>query len=62
MSQLEMERELARNTGESLITIRRRGFQLMEIPDLKPLVVDWDEIDADRTSVLPQRNHARGAT
>ena len=61
MSQTEMERELAHQTGESLATIRRRGFQLMEIPDLKPLVVDWDAIDAERISVLPQRNHAQRA-
>jgi len=61
MSQTEMERELARHTGESLATIRRRGFQLEEIPDLKPLVVDWDAIDAQRTSILPQRNHAHRA-
>lgn len=42
MTQVEMERELARSTGESLSTIRGRGFSLIVMPDRNPLVVDWD--------------------
>ena len=39
-----MERELARSTGESLSTIRGRGFSLIVMPDRNPLVVDWDQV------------------
>jgi hypothetical protein len=51
-----MERELARATGESLNTLRHRGFQLVEPPVIAPLTVDWDELDAQRVSVIPQRS------
>ena len=61
MSQAELERELARHTGESVRTLRRRGFQYVEVPDLKPLVVDWDELDEGRTSYVPQRSRAHRA-
>lgn len=58
MSQRDLERELARVTGESLGTIRRRGFSLVpaypsafdpEADELgPPQYVDWDEVDAQR--------------
>ena len=58
MSQAELERELAHKTGESLGTIRRRGFSLVTPltvfdPDadeqaLPPQMVDWDQIEAER--------------
>ena len=44
MTQRELERELALATGESLSTIRSRGFSIVEPPDLEPLTVDWDEV------------------
>ena len=44
MTRSEFEREVVSATGESLDTVRSRGFSLMEIPDLEPLVIDWDEI------------------
>ncbi len=50
MSQQDLERELARATGEDLRTIRRRGFQLMTPlsvydpdDDLESQVYDWDQ-------------------
>jgi hypothetical protein len=58
MSQCELEREVSRCTGESLGTIRRRGFSIVppypsvfdpdadEMP--APQVIDWDEVDAQR--------------
>lgn len=58
MSQRELEREVSRHTGESLGTIRHRGFSIMlpspsvfdpdadEMPG--PQVLDWDEVDAQR--------------
>ncbi len=44
MTQRELERELARATGESLATIRHRGFSLVEPPDDGPQTVDWDAV------------------
>ena len=61
MSQADLERELAAETGESISTIRRHGFQFVEVPDLKPLVVDWDQLDEGRTSYVPQRSRMRRA-
>ena len=58
MTQAEMERELAEVTGESLGTIRRRGFQLVEPPVVYPRIVDWDELHEDRVAVLPQRSRS----
>ena len=61
MTQAEMERELSVVTGESLSTIRRRGFQLVEPPVSYPRIIDWDVLNEDRVSVLPQRGqtHSR---
>ncbi|HTO04668.1 MAG TPA: hypothetical protein VL069_13240 [Opitutus sp.] len=51
MSQADMERAIASATGESLRTIRRRGFSIMdprevdfdpEPNDLPAQMVDWD--------------------
>lgn len=61
MTQAEFERELARQTGESLGTIRRRGFQLIEAPEPEPQVVDWDSLDQERVSFMPQRARVRKA-
>ncbi len=44
MTVAEFEQEVALATGESIGTIRRRGFSLVEVPDPDPLVVDWDEV------------------
>lgn len=61
MTQRELERELAVRTGESLTTIRCRGFSLVEPPDLKPLIVDWDQLAAERVRMLPERRCAAAA-
>ncbi len=64
MTQRELERELALATGESLSTIRGRGFSVVEPPDLEPLTVDWDEvqqIDAPRLSHMYRRRGVRQA-
>jgi len=44
MTQQELERELASATGETLSVIRHRGFQLVEPPELEPLMIDWDVV------------------
>jgi hypothetical protein len=48
MTQQEFERALVRATGESVETIRSRGFSLVEPPNLEPLIVDWDQLQAER--------------
>jgi hypothetical protein len=42
MTRSEFEQEVASATGESLKTVRSRGFSLVEPPDLEPLTIDWD--------------------
>ena len=56
MSQSEIDRSVAEATGESVSTIRRRGFSLVTPltlfdPDenlAQPQVVDWDRLEAER--------------
>lgn len=57
MTQQDLDRAIASRTGESLKTIRRRGFSIVKPqlknfdpePDLLPAqVVDWDEADRKR--------------
>lgn len=55
MTQRQLERELSRATGESISTIRNLGFHLVEPPDLEPLVIDWDEVQAERMGLFPAR-------
>ena len=52
MNQQELNREVARKTGESVRTIASLGFQEEEPEyhelDREPLVVDWDQLEAAR--------------
>jgi len=60
MTQSDLNRELARITGESLSTIRRHGFSVIESipsqefdpePNILPIqIVDWDEQDRLRAA------------
>ena len=53
MTQTELDREVARATGESLRTISSLGFvPLTAKPyerEREPLTVDWDDVDRRRT-------------
>ncbi len=57
MTQAELNRAVAAATGESVRTIAEMGFvELAAVPiEREPLVVDWDQLDAQRVGVLPQR-------
>ena len=65
MTQHELDQEVARVTGESVRTINRRGFSIVDAeprfdPEpaiTQPQVVDWDEPDNQRTRsfVAPRR-------
>ena len=57
MKQTELNRAVARATGESIATIKRLGFLIddpnagsdhFDLPDLGSAVVDWDEVQARR--------------
>lgn len=55
MSQSELDREVSRATGESMGTIRRKGFSMLPLPDdsfddelqdSTIRTIDWDVQDA----------------
>lgn len=56
MTQAELDREVSNATGESIATISGMGFvPLTHRPfehDREPLVVDWDELDTERTTLF----------
>jgi hypothetical protein len=63
MTQTQLNRAVSRATGESLSTICRRGFVPLTVGPVeierRPLVVDWDRLDAERPGYLPQRSRPR---
>ena len=69
MTQARLNRAVARATGESLDTIRRHGFSIADPaavtfdpePYSRPAVLDWDEVHANRLSILPNRSARRMA-
>lgn len=60
MIQAEFEREVAQTTGESVCTLRNRGFSLVVMPDRGPLTVDWDQVqDREPLRYAPRRRPVR---
>ena len=64
MTQAELNRAVATVTGETVKTISQLGFSVADpnrvCHDPEPYepgvhVVDWDELDAQRVGVFPQR-------
>jgi hypothetical protein len=57
MTQRQLNRAVARATGESMPTIGRMGFSApADEPldaDLDPLVADWDALEARRRPGIP---------
>jgi len=62
MTQSDLDRQVARRTGESLDTIRGMGFTpLSAIPyetEARPNVVDWDKLDTERMGIFPPRRRS----
>ena len=54
MSIDQLEREIAQATGESLQTIRRRGFQLA-----MPAIVDFDPEPSEEPATIDWDDHYR---
>jgi len=59
MTQADLEREVSRATGESMRTVRHRGFSILpprdppldeEYQEAGPQMIDWDVQDAIRRS------------
>jgi hypothetical protein len=54
MTQAELDRAVADATGESLETVRLRGFVMLTPSPVErePLVVDWDELANNRVALF----------
>jgi len=61
MNQRQLDRAVARQTGESLATIRNRGFSIVEPPELEPLTIDWDQLAEERVALFPGYERRRVA-
>ena len=65
MTQFQLNRAVARATGDCLSTIRRLGFgPLMPTApesEREPLVVDWDDLEQQRSGPSPLARHRRTA-
>ena len=63
MTQSDLDRQVARRTGESLSTIRGMGFTpLSAIPyesESRPNTVDWDKLADERMGLFPHRRARR---
>ena len=61
MTQRELNRAVARATGETVETISSLGFgPLTPAPyEPEPQTVDWDDLDAQRVAIVPQRSRKR---
>lgn len=65
MNQSELNRAVARATGETVSTIKRLGFLLADIADDAgldvasddPQVIDWDELETQRNIAITQERH-----
>ena len=55
MTQDELNCQVARATGETITTVEQLGFVPLRpiCFEREPLVVDWDELDAQRDVVFP---------
>jgi len=55
MLQTELDRHVARITGESVTTIKQRGFSTLRPmpgePDRRPLTVNWDDAQRNHNAV-----------
>jgi len=61
MTQSDLDREIARATGETVSTIRNLGFSLVDVPEPEPRTVDWDELAEGRVTVFPHRQRQSAA-
>jgi hypothetical protein len=62
MSEGDLNRAVARATGETIRTVARLGFSLVEpdltnedqkLSEIEPKMVDWDALDEQRVALMP---------
>ena len=70
MKQAELDRAVARATGDTVSTIKRLGFLLddplppdedTDTSEMGPHVIDWDLLHAQRSEPLTGRRHREPA-
>lgn len=69
MKQADLNRAVARATGETVTTIKRLGFLLADprepldpdAEELGPHVIDWDELEVQRFLETAERQHDSAA-
>ena len=61
MTQADLNRQVASCTGETVTTIRKRGFSLIAPEYPPPRVLDWDKLEARRVGVFPNRQRRQRA-
>ena len=61
MTEADLNRQVARCTGETVTTIRKRGFSLIAPEYPPPLVLDWDKLKAQRRGSVPESSAAPAA-
>ncbi len=61
MTQAELNRAVARATGETSRSIARLGFLPLTVGPVErePHVVDWNRLDAERVGLFPNRQRWR---
>ncbi len=61
MTTTQLDRAVARATGETVCEVRRRGFSLADAAEVdfdpepdddSPLIVNWDELDPNRVRLF----------
>ena len=62
MTRSRVERAVARATGESLVTVQRLGFSIVEQqanicddPPPRPSSIDWEVLQRRRVGIFPAR-------
>ncbi len=55
MNQHQLDRALARATGESVKTIRQRGFSLVPLPRSKPIEIPLQGMPNARPEIASRR-------
>lgn len=69
MQQADLDRAVARVTGETVSTIKQRGFLLADAnsdfdpdpPEYEPNIVDWDELESQRRTGINGRGQCEPA-
>jgi hypothetical protein len=63
MNPRELNRAVARATGESVSTIASLGFVPLTVGPVErePLLIDWDQLDEDRYGPLSPQGRGRAA-